>query len=204
MRHLSFPYLFSMFVLLSVATDCTHKDSKPDDLKSISPSPDTNSKCSSCLIDSFDVKQASQIQRQKVIINEPVAVQFFNQVRLGDKYQIENYDSLIKLFKGDGEKIYDLKNQYFYFVKAIKPILIENSIKIIDSVSNDYLLEFRVSDASVFVNPKDYNDQDGVLLFIPGKKPVFWTADREEISCKNSQGFVEQYFLCSAYPKQRK
>jgi hypothetical protein len=111
----------------------------------------------------------------------------------------------MKVFKmkhwSDRGVIYALKDQYFYFTKIIEPVLVENSIEVIDSIPHNQLLEFRVSDGSIFVNPNDYKDQDGVLFFLPGKKPLFWTADKEEKHCKGSYGIVKQYFLCSTAPK---
>jgi hypothetical protein len=82
-------------------------------------------------------------------------------------------------------------------MKEIQPVLTENSVEIMDSISNNRLLEFRVSNVSIFVNTSEYKDKDGVLFFVPGKKPVFWTADREEIYCTSSHGLAAQYFLCS-------
>ena len=207
MRFMSFAYGLPIIVIgLSIAVNCTPRESKQDDLEhSLSGAPKISDTCKACSIDSFYVKRAFPDDGQKVLIDGPVAVQFFNQVRLADKYEVENYDTLMKLFKmkhtWDRSVISALKNQYFYFVEGIKPILIENSIKVVDSVSTNRLLEFRVSNGSIFVNPADYIGQDGVLFFLPGKEPVFWTADREEAYCKGSHGLAVQYFLCSPQSK---
>jgi hypothetical protein len=92
----------------------------------------------------------------------------------------------------------DLGDQYFYYIKEIKPVLAKNSIQIVDSVSTDLLLEFPGPKASILVDPKAYNSQDGVLFFTPGKQPLFWTFDRALAYCKDGHSVVAQYFLCSS------
>jgi hypothetical protein len=197
------PSIMVMVVVLS----CTRSESKRDNLESaISSDSSLNDKCNACSMESFFVKQASASDAEKLLIDGPVAIQFFNQVRLADKYEKENYDTLMKLLKmrhwSDRNVLYALKDQYFYFMVEIKPVLTKNSIKLIDSIAHNRLLEFRGSDGSIFVNADDYKGQDGVLFFTPGKKPLFWTADREEKYCRNSQGIVAQYFLCSTASKE--
>jgi hypothetical protein len=204
MKHISLAYrsllVYSLIVIVfCAAVNCTHRESKRDNLESVDAS--ANDTCNVCNIHSFFVKLAYTSSGEKLLIDRPVAIKFFNQVRLADKYEIENYDTLMKLFKmkhsGDRGVLQALKNQYFYFTKTLEPVLVENSIEVIDSIQYNRHLEFRVSDVSVFVNPKDYKGQDGVLFFIPGKQPLFWTADREERYCRDSHGIVAQYFLCS-------
>lgn len=191
-------FLLVLFVIL-LTTRCTRVAS--DDANHESCSRDNvQDSCGVCFVDSFSVKASSKIGAGVTVITHPVAIQFFNQVRLADKYEKSSYDTLMKLFKmkdaDDRKVIYALKNQYFYFVKEIKPFLIKNSIAIMDSVSGERLLEFRNSTFSVVVDPNEYKDRDGILFFQPGKKPIFWTADKEDRYCQNATGMVSQYFLC--------
>lgn len=188
-------------VLVCVGTNCTRSGSNHinSDLKSNDDKLDD--KCDACAADSFFIKPSSVINGDRVLISQSVAIQFFNRVHLLEKYDNKrSYDTLMRLFNmnhwSDRNVIYALTNQYFYFLKEIKPFLMKNSITIIDSVSDNRLLEFRHANFSVVVDPSDYKDQDGVLFFLPGKKPLFWTADAEDRYCRNVSGIVSQYFLC--------
>lgn len=192
----------ALVIFACIAVSCTRKG--PEDGTTAPGAfgdPNANNNCEACFADSFQVQYTSRSNGETTLIDEAVAILFFNQARLADKYDNENsYDTLMKIFQmedaGDRNVIYVLKNQHFYFVKTIEPILTEHSIAIIDSVSTDRLLEFRGPNMSIFVNPEEYKNQDGVLFFLPGKKPLSWTAYREERYCKHGEGIVEQYFLC--------
>lgn len=188
-------------VVVCVATNCTRSRSNHanSDLKSNDSKLDNE--CNACIADSFFIKPSSEIKGDRILINQSVAIQFFNQVHLIEKYDHQgSSDTLMRLFNmkhwGDRNVIYALTNQYFYFVQEIKPFLVKNSIAVIDSVSDRRLLEFRSSNFSVVVDPNDYKSQDGVLFFLPGKKPIFWNGHAEDKYCRNATGIVSQYFLC--------
>jgi len=188
-------------VMVCVGTNCTRSGSNHINSDLRSNDVKLDDKCDACEADSFFIKPSSVINGDRILISQPVAIQFFNQVHLIKKYDHErSYDTLMRLFNmkhwSDRNVIYALNNQYFYFVEELKPLLVRYSIAIIDSVSDNRLLEFRDANVSVVVDPKNYKDQDGVLLFLPGKKPIFWTVDAEDRYCRNATGIVSQYFLC--------
>ena len=183
-------------LILCVAVVCTHHKSVHDNLGS-QDSAISNDSCNVCAIDQFYVKRESASDAERIIIDEPVAVQFFNRIRLAEKYDNnEARDTLMEIF-GNRDRIQDLADQFFYFRNVIKPILINDSINVVDTPPNDRVLEFRGAGDSFFVNSSQYKDQDGVLFFTPGKMPIFWTVDGESRYCKVNYGvIVTQYFLC--------
>lgn len=190
-------YLMLIFVVC-VALNCTNRNAKLANLDStdISKELGINDTCSACPLDSFAVRQVSMSAAEKILIDRPTAIQFFNRVWLADRYDNQkSQDTLKKLF-GNRSAVYNLRDQYFYFREVMRPMLISNSIKVIDTLSDNRLLELRGIHGSFFVNTSAYKDQDGVLLFTPEKEPVFWT-DREETRyCRKGVGLVGQYFFC--------
>jgi len=188
-------------ILVCVGTNCTRGGS--DHINSDLNSNDgkLDDKCDACAADSFLIKPSSVINGDRILISQSVAIQFFNQAHLVEKYDNKrSYDTLMRLFNmkhwSDRNVIYALTNQYFYFIEEVKPFRVKHSITIIDSVSDSRLLEFRGANFSVVVDPNDYKHQDGVLFFLPGKKPLFWTANAEGRYCRSENGIASQYFLC--------
>jgi hypothetical protein len=158
--------------------------------------------CNFCNLDSFLIKPMPSALNVRLIIDKPIAIKFFNRFNLMQKYHNENsYDTLMKVFKmkhpGDRNVIYALTEQYYYFDNEIKPILIDNSIGIIDTVGTTPMAEFRGTKKTFVINLLDYKDQDGVLMFNPDREPIFWTFEKEQIYCKDLFGMVKQYFVCS-------
>lgn len=156
--------------------------------------------CNAFVIDSFFVKHSAQTEGSKLLIEQPVVLTFFNQAKMVDKYEVENYDSL-KAFlnmkhSGDRNMIYMLKNQYFYFVKDLRPKLEARSVRIIESFVANQVLEFHVNDTTIYVNVDEYKTQDGLLIFSPGKNPLFWTAAKEDLYCSGNYGIILEYFDC--------
>jgi len=157
--------------------------------------------CERCRLDSFYIKSSvkTAVSDQKVI-SKPTAVEFFNLTKLMSKYHNnDSYDTLMKLFKmkdwGDRNKIYELIEQDFYYKKEIKPILVQNSVNIIASTGGDQFLKFESND-SFFVDVTKYLNEDGVLMFKPGKRPIFWTFKKEKKYCTELYGLVQKYYEC--------
>lgn len=127
---------------------------------------------------SKDELERAQGQRIPLAIEKPVAIEFFNRYHLIQKYHHEEtYDILMKIFNmkhfGDRSEITGLTDQYYYFDRMIRPMLLENSITVIDSIRHTTVVEFKGTKESYVINLLKYSEQDGVLMFNPNRKPNF-------------------------------
>lgn len=184
-----------VFIALSVL-GCSEKKDGGQKLESKGVVRDT---CSFCAIDSFRVKPCETEVVPKMVIDYPVAIEFFNQANFINKYQRTNYDTVIKVLKmkhrGDRNQIYHLTEQRNYYL-SLKDIISKNSIVTIDTLKNEQFILFLDHKTAYTINVRQFYSSDGVLMYTPGKEPIFWTMKRDEENCAGYEGIVKWYFLC--------
>lgn len=160
----------------------------------------TSDTCSFCSIDSFLVKSAIPQGSTKINIDFPVAIEMLDRVRLIHRYERDNYDTLMKVFKmkraGDRNEIYSHYDLYGYYTRGIKPVLIKNKVTIIDTIRNERYVTIKDSNRQYIVDLSYYRRNDGVLIFKPGKKPVYWTMKKDQENCSDYYVFPNWYFHC--------
>lgn len=160
--------------------------------------PDT---CSFCSMDSFLIKPVSQDVKTKITIDFPVAIVLFDRVELVHKYELDNYDTLMKVFKmkhwGDRNEIYRLYDLYGYYSQGIRPILNQNKVSIIDTIKKEKYVTIIDKSKKYVVDLSYYRQDDGVLMFRPGKSPIYWTMRKDEQYCFDYYGFPKWYFSCN-------
>lgn len=75
----------------------------------------------------------------------------------------------------------------------MKPLLIRNDVTIIDTAFSDTLVTFESGAEHYTIDLRPYRVRDGVVLFQPGKKPVFWS-DRSLGFCCDVEESFWSYF----------
>lgn len=156
--------------------------------------------CSFCAIDPFLIKPIQGDRQVETVVDYPVAIEFFSQAGLVFKYQLDNYDTLIKIFKKTPQEVsglaYRLTEQYNYYGQGIKPELLKSSVKIIDNIPFDQFIRIVDKENSYVIDLQTYKQTDGVLMYTPGKQPIFWTMKGDEDHCLGYFGFPKWYFNC--------
>jgi len=193
--------IFLILYILIVSCSREHSKYQANEKEELVDLEDT---CNFCALDSFSVKPITRDLNSRLIVDKAVAIVFFNRFYLMNRYHNEtSYDTLMKIFhmknRGDRKIIYDMTEQYFYFDKDIKPILKDNSVAIIDTIKNTPTIMFKDKNISFVIDLQKYKDHDGVLMFSPGKKPIFWTFEGEQNYCKGLFGMAQQYYECSSH-----
>lgn len=97
--------------------------------------------------------------------------------------------------RGDRNQIYALTEQHNYYLD-LKQILTKNSIATIDTLRREQFVMFSDLKTSYVINLHQFHQTDGVLMYTPGKEPIFWTMRTDEESCSGYEGIVKWYFLC--------
>lgn len=97
---------------------------------------------------------------------------------------------------GDRSEIYRLYDLYGYYTEGIKPVLIQNEVTIIDTIKNEKYVTIKDNGKKYIIDLSYYRQDDGVLMFKPGKIPIYWTMRKEEENCFEYYGFPEWYFNC--------
>jgi len=155
--------------------------------------------CSYCNIDPLIIKANSVDLKPQKKINYPIAIEFFNNSYFISKYERINYDTVMKRFKmksrGDRNKIYYHYDLYGYYSQGIKPALKKYAI-VIDSLIDKEVVEFIYQKERYVVDLKPYKNIDGVVMFNPGRKPIFWTIDSDWESCNEYYVLPKWYFMC--------
>jgi hypothetical protein len=160
----------------------------------------TSDTCSFCSIDGFLMESTTPDIQTKITIDFPVAIVLFDRVKFLHKYERENYDTVMKVFKmkhwGDRNKIYGLYDLYGYYTLGIKPILEDNAVTVIDTINIEGYIAIKDNDKKYIIDLGRYRQEDGVLVFTPGKRPIYWTIDKEDENCYAFYGFPKWYFNC--------
>lgn len=157
--------------------------------------------CSFCSLDQLSIKPSSTPYKTAFVIDYPVAIEFFVRASLARKYDNEDgYDSLMKLFDlkgpGDRTKIYNLLDQYGYYTQGLKPELLKYSVATIDTVKATGFITLKDQDISYLIDLSAYEQTDGVVMFTPGKRPIFWTMNRDQEYCFGLFGVSKWYYNC--------
>ena len=160
----------------------------------------TSDTCSFCIIEPFLIKPTPGDVKTEIVIDYPVAIEFFSQADLVFKYEKDNYDTLMKIFNRTPQEVsslkYRLTEQHNYYAQGIKPILQKSSVEILDTISNDQLIKLTDKDGMYVIDLRTYKQTDGVLMYTPGKRPIFWTMKGDEDHCFGYFGFPKWYYNC--------
>ncbi len=144
--------------------------------------------CDSCAWKEAEVSFVDAIPSDKFRITRATAVEYFNVVNRTAT------DSVIrKRFSEDSQWRYNLIDQYGYYSGNIKPGLIAAKIDVIDTLNWRTVLFFEDEKHEYIVDVSAYKNRDGVLLYKPGKAPIFWTMDLYKSNCADST-LLQCYF----------
>lgn len=185
---------------LSCSSKPTIKD-KSDGTTSLERRGITSDTCSFCAIDSLLVESINLDIKTKIIIDYPVAIELLDRVELVHKYENEKgYDTLMKIFKmrnhADRSEIYRVYDLYGYYTQGIKPVLVDNSVTIIDTIRSEQYISILDRDKKYLIDLRRYRKDDGVLMFKPGKRPIYWTMKKDWENCYGYYGFAKWYYNC--------
>jgi hypothetical protein len=191
-------------IVLICVLNCTPNRSTEDNsnkkLDSFAKEEITSDTCSFCAMSSFVVESVNRDIQTDIIIDYPVAIETMDRLSLVWKYERTNYDTLMKLFKmkhwGDRNEIYRLYDLYGYYTQGIKPVLLDNSVTIIDTIKHEKYVTILDGDKKYLIDLARYRKDDGVLMFKPGKPPIYWTMKRDEENCYGYYGFPKWYYNC--------
>lgn len=152
--------------------------------------------CDSCYLDKLIIEPVNNEALTKTIISESTAITFFHLYEQITKYDRSGYsDSLPQKLKINDHRqtIYRIAEQRRTYDFKIQPILDSLNVKIIKGDFKDRLLTFKFQKKTYKVDINSFEENDGVIFFTPGKKPILWTANRTNINCNKSE-LVECYF----------
>jgi hypothetical protein len=190
-------------VVCICSLNCTpNRNREKDSSRNVSSSeeesePDT---CSFCVLNTFIVESMDIDIQTNINIDYPVAIETMDRVDLVRKYEDTNYDTLMKLFKmkhwGDRNEIYHAYDLFGYYTQGIKPILLNNSVTIIDTIKHEQYITILDGGKKYLIDLAKYRKEDGVLMFKPGKPPIYWNMNKEEENCYAYFGFPKWYFNC--------
>jgi hypothetical protein len=191
-------------IVLICVLNCTPNQSTEDNsnkkLDSFAKEEITSDTCSFCAMSSFVVESVNRDSQTDIIIDYPVAIETMDRLSLVRKYERTNYDTLMKLFKmkhwGDRNEIYRLYDLYGYYTQGIKPVLMDNSVTIIDTIKHEKYVTILDGDKKYLIDLARCRKDDGVLMFKPGKPPIYWTMKKDEENCYGYYGFPKWYYNC--------
>jgi len=144
--------------------------------------------CDSCNWDAAKIESADAIPTDSFRITEAIAIEYFNIAN--EKFP----DSVLAdKFYTNHEWRYRMLDQFGYYNSTVKPILTENGIQTTDTIRWRTVLFFEDGKSEYIVDAGVYKGKDGVLMFTPGKAPVFWTNEVFRNNCDDTT-FVKCYF----------
>jgi hypothetical protein len=140
--------------------------------------------CNCCNPTLAAVDLVDAIPTDTFTITTPVAIGFFTLANRQDWF-----DSI-----DDGHQTYyRTVDQYGRYTAVMHPLLEKRGVRVIDTLIDRTVLFFEDSRNEYIVDVRKYFHNDGVLMFTPGKAPVFWTAAALS-SCCDDTSFVNCYF----------
>jgi hypothetical protein len=154
--------------------------------------------CEICPKDAFMVETIDSNQNVPLTLNKPIVLEFFNLHNAIEKYDTEfKQDSLPEKLKKDPyrQEIYRTIDQVGYYGHLRKE-LESLHVTILRLQFTDEFVRFVEKDNSYIVDLRAYREIDGVLMFNPGKKPIFWTSSEAILKCKDMEGIGFWYFNC--------
>lgn len=154
-----------------------------------------NHTCDSCYSERLIIKDTITSSKGKTKISYPTAIAFFH---LLDKIHIYDgngcQDSMPDKLKHDGRQtIYRTVGQNLIYATSIRPTLDSLKIKIVAGNYQDSTLTFLYQSKPYRVDITIFKDNDGVIFFTPGKKPILWTLDIGSKYCTD-RDLVNCYF----------
>jgi hypothetical protein len=190
--------LFGIVCMLILG--CTTKSEHGSRARALEERGITSDTCSFCALDGLVVESIDGRINTNITIDYPVAIELMDRVEWVRKYEEERYDTLMKLLKmkhwADRGEIYELYGLHGYYTQDIKPVLLRNSVIIIDTIKHEQYVTIKDGREKYVIDLLRYRQDDGVLMFTPGKKPIYWNMEREDENCYWLDGFPKWYFEC--------
>ena len=150
--------------------------------------------CDNCETDKFIIQKTDSTHRQKTLITETIAIEFFNLYKTIMKFDSKFLDSLPEKAKHDNRQtIYNSYDTYGIYYALVKPVLDSLKVKTVIGNFQDNTLTFSVNNKSYNVDVSRFKENDGVIFFEPGKQPILWTLDCMKEYCVE-RDFVVCYF----------
>lgn len=144
--------------------------------------------CDSCNWEAAEIEFVDAIPTDSVQFTGSIAIEYFNIAN--QKF----HDSVTAdRFYNDHQWRFRVTEQYDYYESVVRPILNRCKVPTTDTIRYRNVLFFSDSTNEYIVDAGPYRSKDGVLLFTPGKAPVFWTTDVFRNNCTDST-FVKCYF----------
>jgi hypothetical protein len=140
------------------------------------------------------------VTNPRIVIDYPVAIEFFTRANFVFKYERDNFDTLSILLKMKPSNVlyekYNLTEQYNYYAQGIRPVLLKGSVVILDNLVRDQTINLKNKDNAYLIDLRSFAQTDGVLMYTPGKKPIFWTMKKDEENCFGYFGLPKWYYNC--------
>ncbi len=148
----------------------------------------------SCHFERFVIKSIDK-KASATLINTPTAILFLDMFHEILKHDNEvSYDSLPEKLKNDNRQtIYRIVDQQGFFGAVITPVLDSLKVNIIEGKTTDSILTFTVERKSYTIDITRFKENDGVVYFTPGKKPVLRNLQDGSKYCSDVD-FVKEYF----------
>lgn len=139
--------------------------------------------CDSCNWRIAEIDFVDAIPTDTFRITQPTVIEFFTLA--GDQSW---FDSL----PDNHQTYYRMMDQYGHYTVRYRPLLESRGVKIISKPTRTVYF-FEDDKHEYIVDARSYLRNDGVLMFTPGKAPVFWTAAVMKPGCDDST-VVKCYF----------
>ncbi len=148
----------------------------------------------SCHFERFIIKSIDK-KASATLINTPTAILFLDMYKEVMKHDNEvSYDSLPDKLKHDNRQmIYTILDQQGFFGAVITPVLDSLKVNIVEGKTSDSTLTFIVDGKSYTIDITHFKENDGVVYFTPGKKPVLRNLHAGSEYCSDVD-FVHEYF----------
>jgi hypothetical protein len=142
-----------------------------------------------CVIKSIDKQPAD------TIINKPTAIVFFELYNTINKHDGKSsYDSLPEKLKSDNRQtIYRVVDQYGFFTEITRPVLDSLKVNVNEGNFRDSILTFSVDGKPYTIDITSFSEDDGMVYYTPGKKPILWKMKTGSNYCSETD-FVFHYF----------
>jgi hypothetical protein len=144
--------------------------------------------CDSCNWESAKIELVDAIPTDSFRITEPIAIEYFNLAN--EKFPDS---AAADKFYTDRVWQYRMLYQLSYYTSTVKPVLAAIGIPMTDTIRSRTVLFFADEKNEYVVDATTYRGTDGVLLFTPGKAPIFWTNEVFRNNCEDTT-FVKCYF----------
>lgn len=158
---------------------------------------DTFTQIDSCIVDQYvidSIKNPNSIKRK---IEEPIAIEFFHLCDEIRKYDGGKKNSLPERFKHDGrQQIYKTMDEYGFYYDMVIPQLERLKIRSIEGNFKDSTLTFSFNNNEYVISTSYFKENNGVILYIPGKKPILWDERNTNDYAKHCtwEKFILTYF----------